>query len=373
MEERRLLLAVALSLLVLTAYSLLFSPPPAPGRRPRRCPRPPPATPPSARRRPATARRPRPRRRPPPRGARAAPSAVADPRERRVEVAAPDFTVAFTNRGARLVSWTLARHRDARGAPEEMVPARRRSAAARRRDGRPGGRRRSCATRCSCPRRRRSRSGRASPRSLRFDFAAGELEARKTLHVPARRGLVEVSVVVKRAGRELPAPPAVGPGHRQPDGRGARGAGLPGAGRRRAHGGGRRTPPGEAASPRPARASPAPAGRASRATTSRRSSWPPGAPLGASAALAERARAAATRSRTRFRSWRSTLSGGAPAPAVRGRQGLPVDGPARPRARAGGPGRGLDRPDRGAAHGAAALRARATSATGAGRSWCSRS
>src|SRR3990172_9162881 len=37
MEERRLLLAVALSLLVLTAYSLLFSPPP-PWRLPRRLP-----------------------------------------------------------------------------------------------------------------------------------------------------------------------------------------------------------------------------------------------------------------------------------------------------------------------------------------------
>ena len=48
---------------------------------------------------------------------------MADERERRVEVVAPEYTVAFTNRGARLVSWTLARYRDARGGPEEMVPA----------------------------------------------------------------------------------------------------------------------------------------------------------------------------------------------------------------------------------------------------------
>src|SRR3989337_260068 len=103
MEERRLLLAVALSLLVLTAYSLLFSPPP---------PAPAPATAvPQAG--PATALTPAP--------GPAAP--VVDPRERRVELVAPDFTVAFTNRGARLVSWTLSRYRDARGAPEEMVPA----------------------------------------------------------------------------------------------------------------------------------------------------------------------------------------------------------------------------------------------------------
>ena len=85
MDERRLLLAVALSLLVLTAYSLLF--PAAP----------PPPQPPVP--------------------------AVADVRERRVEVSGAEFPVAFSNRGARLVSWTLGRYKDARGAPEEMVPA----------------------------------------------------------------------------------------------------------------------------------------------------------------------------------------------------------------------------------------------------------
>ncbi len=60
-----------------------------------------------------------------PRKPRTVPAAtpVSAERERRVEVQAPDYTVAFTNRGARLVSWTLARHRDARGGPEEMIPA----------------------------------------------------------------------------------------------------------------------------------------------------------------------------------------------------------------------------------------------------------
>ena len=46
---------------------------------------------------------------------------VADARERRVEVQGEDATLAFTNRGARLVSWQLERYRDARGRPEEMV------------------------------------------------------------------------------------------------------------------------------------------------------------------------------------------------------------------------------------------------------------
>ena len=47
---------------------------------------------------------------------------MAAEREQRVEVQAPDFTIAFTNRGARLLSWTLARYLNARGRPEEMVP-----------------------------------------------------------------------------------------------------------------------------------------------------------------------------------------------------------------------------------------------------------
>ena len=40
---------------------------------------------------------------------------VADERERRVEVQGDEVAVAFTNRGARLVSWQLKRYRDAKG------------------------------------------------------------------------------------------------------------------------------------------------------------------------------------------------------------------------------------------------------------------
>src|SRR5206468_1216106 len=40
---------------------------------------------------------------------------VADDRERRVEIVTDDATLAFTNRGARLVSWRLERYRGAQG------------------------------------------------------------------------------------------------------------------------------------------------------------------------------------------------------------------------------------------------------------------
>src|SRR5205809_385220 len=118
MEERRLLLAVALSLLVLTAYQFLFPSAP-PGKRPG-LPSPAPsgttsASPPVVRTSvPAV---------PGPAGVPAAPAAgeIADTVERRVEAQGDDVTVAFSNRGARLVSWQLKRYRDAKGRPEEMV------------------------------------------------------------------------------------------------------------------------------------------------------------------------------------------------------------------------------------------------------------
>jgi YidC/Oxa1 family membrane protein insertase len=208
MEERRLLLAVALSLLVLTAYSLLFSPPPAPA----------PAAPQAV---PGEALAPAPG---PAEAPKAAPveatqakvaappvAAVVDPRERRVEVAAPDFTVAFTNRGARLVSWTLARYRDARGAPEEMVPAA--GAGVRPLDVETGIPEIDSVLREALfvPSADTLALVAGEPQSLRFDFAAGEIEARKALTFRAT-GLVEVGIVVRRAGREVPTRLLWGPG-----------------------------------------------------------------------------------------------------------------------------------------------------------------
>ena len=118
MEEKRLLLAVALSLLVLTAYQLLFAPPPKPHPSPTPVASAAPssvAPPPSAL--PA----------PGPGGASPSPANVvaplADEKERRVEVQNMDVAVAFSNRGARLLSWRLLHFADPRGRPEEMVQA----------------------------------------------------------------------------------------------------------------------------------------------------------------------------------------------------------------------------------------------------------
>jgi len=211
MEERRLLLAVALSLLVLTAYSMLVSPP---------SPAPAPATPqpqaaPGTALSPGTTEAPAPAATPaeasPARAATPATPVVVDPRERRVEVAAPEFTVAFTNRGARLVSWTLARYRDARGAPEEMVPPA--GAGVRPLDVETGVAETDAQLRDALyvPSAETLALQPGEPQSLRFDYATGELEAHKTLTFRPS-GLVEVRVVVKRAGRELPSRVVWGPG-----------------------------------------------------------------------------------------------------------------------------------------------------------------
>ena len=202
MDERRLLLAVALSLLVLTAYSLLF--PAAP----------PPAQPPV----PAASQ---PLATPAPAEAGAVPSPVApsatpvpvlaDERERRVEVSGPDFTVAFSNRGARLVSWTLGRYKDARGAPEEMVPAA--GAGIRPLDIETGA--------ADVDARLKEALFRASaetvhvapgaPASLRFEYSDGQIEAEKSLEFEPT-GLLTLRVRVKQNGRELPAKILWGPG-----------------------------------------------------------------------------------------------------------------------------------------------------------------
>jgi YidC/Oxa1 family membrane protein insertase len=137
-------------------------------------------------------------------------AAVVDPRERRVEVVSPDFTVAFTNRGARLVSWTLSRYRDARGAPEEMVPA---GAGVRPLDLETGIPEVDAGLRDALfvPSAETLELRGPRPQSLRFDFASGELEASKTLTFQAS-GLIELRVVVKRAGRDVPVRLLWGPG-----------------------------------------------------------------------------------------------------------------------------------------------------------------
>jgi YidC/Oxa1 family membrane protein insertase len=206
MEERRLLLAVALSLLVLTAYSLLFAPP---------TPQPTPSVGPSPA---AAAAAPAVPAVSPPAEARPVPSAapsaaprVADERERRVEVVAPDYAVAFTNRGARPVSWKLARYRDHRGDPEEMVPAQ--GAGARPLDVETGdpavdARLREALYQASSE--AVSVSG-TEPQILRFTWSDGEIAAEKTLAFRAS-GLVGVTVSVTRNGQPMPPRLVWGPG-----------------------------------------------------------------------------------------------------------------------------------------------------------------
>jgi YidC/Oxa1 family membrane protein insertase len=204
MEERRLLLAVALSLLVLTAYSLLFAPPP---------PSPPSAAAsasPQSAVVAATAPTPGPAVAPEARPSSAA-AVVADERESRVEVVAPEYVVAFTNRGARPVSWKLARYRDHRGNPEEMVPAH--GSGTRPLDVETGdaavdARLRDALYHASSE--SLSVSG-TEPQTLRFTWSDGELAAEKTLIFRAS-GLVAVTATVTRNGQPLARRLVWGPG-----------------------------------------------------------------------------------------------------------------------------------------------------------------
>jgi YidC/Oxa1 family membrane protein insertase len=207
MEERRLLLAVALSLLVLTAYSLLFAPPTSPPR-PEAIPSPPSATAmPPADVLPAEAR-------PAPAGPAATtpPAALSDERERRIEVVAPDYAVAFSNRGARPVSWKLARYRDSHGDPEEMVPAQA-SSGARPLDletGDPSVDARLREALFQASSETVSVSG-SEPQTLRFTWSDGELVAEKTLAFRAS-GLVSVTASLTRNGQPLARRLVWGPG-----------------------------------------------------------------------------------------------------------------------------------------------------------------
>jgi YidC/Oxa1 family membrane protein insertase len=206
MDERRLLLAVALSLLVLTAYSLLFPSSPQPPAPPG----------------PAAATAARPEATPtatatdaagstPAAEARVAAAAVADEREKRVEVAGADWTVAFSNKGARLVSWTLARYRDARGQPEEMVPAA--GGGVRPLDVETGlsgvdERLREALFRSSTDSVHVPPGGSAT---VRFDYSDGQIEAEKSLEFQAN-GMVALRASVRQSGRELPCRVVWGPG-----------------------------------------------------------------------------------------------------------------------------------------------------------------
>lgn len=213
MEERRLLIAVALSLVVLTAYQLLF--PSKPVRRPvtgaspgtgsasprAGTPEPGPAASPATA---ITAASPAP-------GATPAPS-IADERERRVEVQSEHVDVAFSNKGARLLSWRLRRFTDAAGRPEEMVQAA------------PGGPRGLDIETGDADLDARLREALFLPSAeavtirergeteLTFRYAEGDLEADKTLRFRHPGYVVEVGARVRKGGVDRAVTVLWGPG-----------------------------------------------------------------------------------------------------------------------------------------------------------------
>ena len=224
MEERRLLLAVALSLLVLTGYQILFaarSRAPAAvarragGRRPepdlRRRPR---------RRRPGDGRRGR-RRRPDRRagGGRARTSASGASRSR-----ARTSQVAFANKGARLVSWRLNHYRDARGPARGDGAGGRRSgiASARPRDRATRSWTRGCARRSSARPPSTWPSRRARRPSCASSSRTGDLEAREGPALPrpratsSRCGRTVRRARPSRAGQRSRWGPGVGQPHARP-------------------------------------------------------------------------------------------------------------------------------------------------------------
>jgi YidC/Oxa1 family membrane protein insertase len=207
MEERRLLFAIALSLLVLTAYQLLY--PARPQPKPLASPAS--ATPPATTAAAAKAVVPL---------AAATPApTLSDERERRVEVQGEDVALAFTNRGARLVSLRLARFSDDRGRPEEMVTAL--PGAIRPLDLETGDagldeRLREALFKASAENLALAASGETP---LTFRFAEQDVEAEKSFRFAARGYLFTASAWVKRGGQQLPVRLLWGPGVSNPSAR----------------------------------------------------------------------------------------------------------------------------------------------------------
>lgn len=118
--ERRVLIAVVLSFLVLYAYQALLVPPPPPSREqtPQTSALPPAAAPPTTTPT-APAETPAPVAPPSP-----APAAViGEAAEREIVVETATVTATLSNRGGRILRWQLKEYRDNRGEPLDLVPS----------------------------------------------------------------------------------------------------------------------------------------------------------------------------------------------------------------------------------------------------------
>lgn len=207
MEERRLLVALALSILVMTAWSHFFgakgpAPHPSPAAVSQTAAEPAPS-PQDATSSGVAA---------PEKIAASAGPAVAAEAEVRVEAITPAATLAFNNKGASLISWQLTRYPNALGRGEEMVrPGRNgvRPLDLETGDADVDARLREALFRPSAETVTVSRDGEGE---LVFNWAAGGLEAEKRLRFLPGGDLVQVSAVVKRDGRLLPVKVLFGPG-----------------------------------------------------------------------------------------------------------------------------------------------------------------
>ena len=112
--ERRVLVAVVLSFLVLYAYQALFVPPPPPAQQiqpsanPAATPPPDAASPAPA---PAAPEQPQPE------------ALISDANEREILVETATVQAVFSNRGGRVMRWRLKEYRDGNGEPLDLVPS----------------------------------------------------------------------------------------------------------------------------------------------------------------------------------------------------------------------------------------------------------
>ena len=205
MEERQILRAFLLMFLVVIVYYTLFPPVPPPRRDETAAVRPTPSqTAPGSTGTAETVARPA----APP---TPVPSVAAD-REHRVDVETPTVEIGFKNRGARLVSWKLLLYRDAKGAPEEMVQTTANGPLpfdVETGEADVDARLKEALFKASTERLvlRAGEEGKLS-----FDFAEGDVVARKEFSFSGTGYLVGVTASVQRGGRELAKKVLWGPG-----------------------------------------------------------------------------------------------------------------------------------------------------------------